>query len=136
MTFEDLGFLLPDEDLNDEQKAAQGEARVSIAFKGPFDGELVVRLYGGVLPGMTANMLGEMEPPEVSMQNDAFGEIANVICGNALPVIAGSRQVFDLGAPEVERLPQGSWKQSGQAPAAEISLGLEEGRAEVLLYVH
>ncbi len=136
LTFEKLAFLLPDQDLNAQQKAAGNEARVTVPFKGPFQGSLVVRIYGGVLPLLTANMLGETTRPDERTQQDALGELANVICGNALPSIAGSKEVFHLGAPQVERYRGSPWGQDHGPASAQISLGLEEGRAEVALHIH
>ncbi len=136
LTFEELAFLLPDEELNDQQKAAGNEARVTVTFKGSFQGNLVVRLYGGILPSLAANMLGEMTPPDERTQQDALGELANIICGNALPSIAGSREVFHLGAPHVERYCGSPWLQDQGSASARVSLGLEEGRAEVDLFIH
>jgi hypothetical protein len=76
-------------------------------------------------------MLGEDEPPSERWQRDALCEIANVICGNALPVIAGAKEVFHLSAPQfIEGAPE-----NGEKPAAEAHVGLEEGRADVLLFL-
>ena len=37
----------------------------------------------------------------VLQQHDAFKEILNVICGNMLPAIAGKREVFAIGVPDI-----------------------------------
>lgn len=134
LTFEQLAFVLPDTELNDEQMAARREARVTVVFKGSFEGKLVVSLYGGVLPSLAANMLGETAPPDEKTQQDALGELANVICGNALPAIAGSKEVFHLGAPQVELLAGTPQDQAAISAAARIALGLDKGRAEVDLH--
>jgi len=36
---------------------------VSVEFKGPFSGKLLVRVCGGLLPILAANMLGEEKAP-------------------------------------------------------------------------
>ena len=46
-------------------------------------------------------MLGEDGPLELSEQYDAVCELANIVCGNVLPLIAGERAVFDLAQPRV-----------------------------------
>ena len=132
-TFEELGFMLPDAELDDIQRGAALEARASVSFSGPFTGRLVVRLYGRLLPSLAANMLGRMDPPSAEMQSDALGEITNVICGNALPVIAGEAAVFHLSTPQVHHA--GQVERSDDAPAAVTRLGLEEGRTEVRLFI-
>jgi chemotaxis protein CheY-P-specific phosphatase CheC len=131
LTFQELGFLLPTPEINEQQLNAQVEGAVSVEFEGPFSGELLVRVCGGLLPIIAANMLGE-EGEKVSsksLQYDALGEIANVICGNMLPGIAGSKDVFRVNAPKIaeniDLLP----------PVAEVQVGLGEGRADLLLFI-
>ena len=135
LTFEELGFLLPSEEVDARQAAAAPSAMVSLDFAGPFAGTLLLRLYGDLLPELAANMLGEEETPPLQEQLDALGEVTNVICGNLLPAIAGREQVFDLGEPRVA---------AGASPAddadfgelrAETTVGLAGGRAELSLYV-
>jgi CheY-specific phosphatase CheX len=134
-TFEDLGFILPSSDLNDAQKGARPDAAVEIAFRGIFSGRLVLRVFGPILSVVVGNMLGEDEsemPREAQL--DALGELANVICGNVLPAIAGDRETFALTPPALLT------EISGPRPAwagivSEVLVGLDEGRAEVRLYL-
>jgi CheY-specific phosphatase CheX len=128
LTFEELGFLLPTEEIDEQQSNARVEATVSIDFEGPFSGNLVVRICGGLLPVLAANMLGEEETPPESMQYDALGEIANVICGNMLPGIAGAKNVFHVNPPRMAEIPD-------LPPVAEVQVGLGTGRADLLLFV-
>lgn len=128
LTFEELGFLLPTPEMDEQQLNAQVEAEVSVEFEGPFSGKLLLRVCGGLLPIITANMLGEEDVSSKSLQYDALGEIANVICGNMLPGIAGSEKVFHVRAPKIAEgidLP----------PVAEVQVGLGEGRADLLLFI-
>ncbi|MCP4546221.1 MAG: chemotaxis protein CheX [bacterium] len=135
-TFEDLGFLLPTEEVDDEQAEATIQASAIVKFRGPFEGVLVIRLFGDPLPELAANMLGEETPPDRQQQLDAFGELANVTCGNVLPAIAGYDEVFDLDEPIVDwESGEDSINEPGEA-TADVQLGLDEGRADLLLYVH
>ena len=63
LTFEEMGFLLPTPEIGEQQLNAQVEATVSVEFKGPFSGKLLVRVCGGLLPILAANMLGEEDVP-------------------------------------------------------------------------
>ncbi len=63
LTFEDLGFLLPTQEIDEQQLNAQFEAAVSVNFEGPFSGKLLVRVCGGLLPIIATNMLGEADVP-------------------------------------------------------------------------
>ncbi len=128
MTFEELSFLLPTPEIDEEQLNAPVEAAVSVDFEGPFSGRLLVKVCGGLLPVITANMLGEEEAPSRSQQYDALGEIANVICGHMLPGIAGSKDIFHVSPPKMV-------ESTDSPPMAEVQVGLGAGRADLLLFV-
>lgn len=128
-TFEELTFLLPSAELDEAQAAAAAVASVVVPFGGDRAGALGMRVYGPLLPQLAANMLGSGEPPTLAMQCDALGELANVICGNVLPAVAGSQAVFRLSPPQVQ-LGAGGWPASG---CDSVVLGLEEGRVELRL---
>ena len=129
LAFEELGFLLPSLEVSEEQLNAQVEAAASVEFDGPFSGKLLVRICGGILPTLAANMMGEEDAPSKNLQHDALTEITNVICGNMLPGIAGATGIFHVSVPKMDEsfnlLP----------PVAEVQLGLGQGRADLLLFV-
>ena len=134
LTFEELGFLLPELDLNEEQKQADTGSGVYVDFVGPFHGRVVVKIGSDLMPVLAANMLGQEETPSLSQQRDAQGELANVICGNLLPMIAGSQAVFHIQAPRffVDQNPVFT---GAVTALAKVQIGLENGRADVMLYV-
>lgn len=98
--FEELTFALLSAELAPNSMGTP-TVGARITFAGPFRGELVLRLPRAVLPELVAAMIGEDEPPSDEAQRDALGEIANVICGNLLPLIAGREALFRLDAPRV-----------------------------------
>ncbi len=128
LTFEELSFLLPTPEIDEEQLNAPVEAAVSVDFEGPFSGRLLVKVCGGLLPVITANMLGEEKVPSRSQQYDALGEIANVICGHMLPGIAGSKDIFHVSPPKMV-------ESADSPPMVEVQVGLGTGRADLLLFV-
>lgn len=130
LTFEELGFLFPNEDLAPGQQTAAVDGVVSVEFQGPFNGSLILQMCGDTLPTITANMLGEDETPAIAFQHDVLGELGNVVCGNALPLIAGREAVFRLSPPCVLSAPPVL-----ENAAAQTQIGLEEGRADVFLFV-
>ena len=132
--FEDLGFILSSREISQEQKNSPLAATVSVAFRGPFAGNLLIRIYGKVVPALASNMLGDDSAPSEEMQQDALKEIANVICGNLLPAIAGSSHVFDLDAPVVYHDPAAAAAAIRGNLAARANLGLDYGRAEIELF--
>ncbi len=128
LTFEEMGFLLPTREIDEQQMNAKVEAAVSVEFEGPFSGKLLMRVCGGLLPILAANMLGDENIPPKSLQYDALGEIANVICGNMLPGIAGSKDFFHVSAPKMI-------DSNDVPPVAEVQVGLGLGRADLLLFI-
>ena len=130
-TLEELCFFYVTPDPSDEQRAALVDGTMEVHFHGPLTGRLAVRLCGGTMRTLATNMLGDAEG-SLGLQRDALGELANVICGNLLPVIGGREAIYDIGAAQpVPNLPL-----RGPGPQVEVHLGLEDtGRADLLLYI-
>lgn len=133
-TFEELALLFPELDLSTEQAVAPLDSAASVDFRGPMAGRLVLRASRSVLPLIAANMMGADQSRFLPLQNDALGEIANVICGHVLPMIAGADAIFNLAAPVVHaggNMPL----RADDDPVARVTVGVEDGRAEALLFV-
>jgi CheY-specific phosphatase CheX len=134
LVFNDLAFLYTDRRLTDEQREAPVAAAVRVPFRGAFQGSLVVRLCGNVLPDVAANVLGVEAPPPQQLQEDALAELANVILGNLLPAVAGPRALFQLGAPQI--LEDCAVPEPGAAETLiQAQLGLDRGRADLFLFL-
>ncbi|MGC8833702.1 MAG: chemotaxis protein CheX [Armatimonadota bacterium] len=134
-TFEEAAFLFPEEQLEPEHLSAPPEASAVVRFDGPLKGRLVINCYGSLLPALAANMLGSEECTNLETQKDAFREVANMICGNALPRIAGSRLSFHIQAPLVLEPGEPFSEVETEKPTASVCLGLEGGRVEVQLFL-
>jgi CheY-specific phosphatase CheX len=134
-TFEQLGFLLADEEVSEEQAAAPITGSSRVRFRGPHSGALEIEIAGNFLTELANNMLGVEGDPPREVVLDALGEVSNVICGNVLPFLSGPNAVFDLSAPEpsTEPLPPNA---SSRGNVAKVSVGLDEGRAEVTLRLY
>jgi CheY-specific phosphatase CheX len=130
LTFEELLFAFPFAGTYETGIEDAHSVEVAVGFQGPFSGELVLRIENDALAAVASNMLGEEELSE-EMLHDVLGEIANVVCGNALPAIAGKQEIFKLNAPEffnaTDRVTE---------PAAIAHLGLDEGRADISIYLN
>ncbi len=133
-TFEELALLFPEYEPSPEQEAAPLDVTVSVDFRGPFTGRLVVSASACILPAIASNMLGEASGRQPPLQRDALGEVANVICGNLLPSIAGAEAVFHLSAPRVHDADE-TPSRDGDAPSATATFGVESGRVATSLYV-
>lgn len=131
-TFEELAFICPDTMLSGKQSEAPVDVAVSVSFDGPLSGRLILRASAEILPGIADNMLGTDGDYTPNIQRDALGELANVMCGNLLPMIGGVKSVFVLSAPH-------AYVTGGEAqtcvPTARASIGVDSGRvvAQLLL---
>jgi CheY-specific phosphatase CheX len=130
-TLEELAFLFPLDVQEGAKHKGPVDAVASINFRGPFDGRLVLRVSGDLLGTIAGNMFGDDEVHPEYHQRDALGELANVICGNLLPAIGGASAVFTLDAPQVSLLEL----PTAEVPLAQTCIALEEGHAELLLYL-
>lgn len=125
-TFEELAFLVAGCAPLADTSFAPAADPVAVRFHGATAGRLELRVAQAVLPVIASNMLGNDEPPAADLQQDALGELANVICGNILPALAGPRAVYRLDPPTPHTA-------TGGEPAAAVRLELEDGWAEVRL---
>src|SRR5262245_5744881 len=98
-TFEQVVYVLPDIPPDDVQRRLPVKAVASVEFSGPTRGFLQIHAGEGLLPRLTANMMGMDGASEV-LQLDALGEIANIICGQVLPALHPV-SAFQQRPPEV-----------------------------------
>ncbi len=134
LTFEKLGFLFPIGETAPFDNSAFGSDKcVSVDFYGDFHGRVVLNVSNDLLPIVAENILGDDETPSENLQLDALGEVANVICGNVLPMIFGEQSVIRLSAPQHGKSDRG--KNNATKLVGEIRLGFDEGRANVRLYL-
>ncbi|MEP6998952.1 MAG: chemotaxis protein CheX [bacterium] len=131
-TLEDMCFFAVSPLLSDLQRDARTDGAMEVLFHGPKSGRLVIRLAGGALTTLASNMLGDVYGSP-DMQLDALGEVANVICGNLLPVICGTREVYHISVARSAVMLE--WNEPGLKAA--VRLGLQDaGRADLQLYMH
>ncbi len=133
-TFEELALLFPDATPSNAQAMHALDVAVSVDYRGPFNGRLILRASACVMPTIAANMLGEDHALELAVQRDALGELANVVCGNVLPAIGGADAVFHLAAPRLHA-DLDAQTQDEDEPAASVEFGVEDGRVEAQLYI-
>lgn len=132
-TFEQVVFLLPDTPPDEQQRGQPVRAVATIAFSGPAAGVLEVRACEGLLPRLLENMLGHQMTSE-EMQLDALGEIANIICGQIFPHI-DPVSAFSQEPPQVVVCSTEGCAQHSALPTAQVEIGLDASRADVLLYL-
>src|SRR5690349_11017779 len=130
-TFESLAMLPSSATLSAAEAAAPIAFGVRVDFEGPLRGRLELHVTADVACCVAENMLGLpiALDADATLVRDALGEVANVVCGNVLPELAGRDAVFRLGAPGPSALA------AKGTPAAALSLGVDGGRAELALHL-
>jgi hypothetical protein len=110
-TLERLAFLFASSVEKAPTAVDAGLETVRADFTGAIAGNLELSVSGEVLAELAANMLGvgEGEVLSADAQRDALKELANVICGNLLPAIAGQARAFNIraGDPAAAVMPRG-----------------------------
>jgi CheY-specific phosphatase CheX len=132
-TFEGLAFMFSMGD-ESESGASDEMAWAGVRFSGPFSGRLTLAVSRRALPALAGNMLGldDSESATADQQHDGLKELANVVCGNLLPRIAGKQVVFEIAAPE---LLAGEASPGRAEQAATACLTLDEGEARIALLI-
>jgi len=132
-TFESLAMLPSSATLSAAEAAAPIAFGVRVDFEGPLRGRLELRVTADVACCVAENMLGlpiALET-DATLVRDALGEVANVVCGNVLPELAGRDAVFHLGAPQICEAPD----VVAPSPELALSLGVDGGRADLTLHL-
>lgn len=136
-TFEELVFLCAFDE--DEANTGQIDPAVAarISFSGFFSGTLILKLSAKILPQLTTNMLGmdEQEETTLDQQYDALKETLNIVCGNLLPEIAGTQEVFNIDPPTIAAEDGVIKKGNRPNSICKITLALEEGSCELFLFI-
>jgi CheY-specific phosphatase CheX len=126
---EELCFVCPDP-APAKTEAEESATRVTIDFRGPSPGRFELRLLEVPIGELAAAMLGEEDGELTDAEKrDAVGEVANVICGNLLPRLAGTDAVYDLGPPTFGAPPR------AEDPDGIIALSAMGGRIEVSVHL-
>jgi CheY-specific phosphatase CheX len=128
--FAHLAFLFVEPQEATSVVATDADAVAVVSFTGPLTGAVLMQVSRGVLPQVAAAMLGVDETPNGEAQRDALGELANIVAGNLLPRVAGTRAVFTLAAPTRWVSWSAACERFG-VPAAHVGLAVEGGHADV-----
>ncbi len=101
-SLEKLAFLFSSPDPGRDLVLFEDAMTAEAFFEGAFSGRLAVVMTLPVLTELAANMLGiDIEEVGEEQCQDALKETVNIICGNWLPVKAGTEAVFNISAPVI-----------------------------------
>lgn len=136
-TFEITCYMFPLEDWEiteiEDFDLPTDRVRSMVEFGGAAEGGMVIKPSKELLTGMAANMLG-VETPTEEQEAGALCEIANIICGNTVPLFAHDENICHIHPPrlvvpaeDIDRTFQGMAKES-------IQIFLDEGMADITFY--
>ncbi len=136
-TFETICYMFPlDKDeantLSDNL-ADMSDIRSAITFEGATKGMMVIRPSYDLLDAIAANMLGVDEPSSEEKEG-ALCEIANIICGNTVPLFANGERICYLNPPRLLTDLNASEVNSQTGKKESINVFLDEGVAEISIY--
>jgi hypothetical protein len=133
-TFASMVFFLPAEAPAGAPDASGPLREAAVDFTGPFAGRLTLSVPDAMAGLLAANMLGlEGGRPTPLQERDALAELANVICGNLLPIVATPQDVFSVGHPSVTP-PDPQPEAPREPPAAAATLFFEEGSVRLAFH--
>ena len=136
-TFEVTCYMFPLEEWELEDSTVQpileNGVRSVVGFKGAAQGEMIITPSSELYSAIAANMLGVEEPDE-SQKSGALCEIANIICGNTVPMFADTEHICYIEPPRIIEFQDEMPTKPDHAKEEVLELYLDEGKAEIKIY--
>ncbi|HYX06439.1 MAG TPA: chemotaxis protein CheX [Bacteroidales bacterium] len=107
--------------------------RSVIGFNGAANGEMIIIPSSELYSAIAANMLGVEEPDE-TQKSGALCEIANIICGNTVPLFADTEHICYIEHPRIIESKEEMPSRPDNAKEEVLQLYLDEGQAEIKIY--
>src|SRR6056297_1211351 len=137
-TFEITCYMFPLdewelEDLNIEEVDDPASGGAMVRFDGASEGGLVIRPNEELLTAIASNMLGEDDASD-KQKAGALCEIANIICGNTVPIFAKDDKICYIRPPFIVGADYEPKKEFEGYDHESIRVFLDEGIAEIDIY--
>lgn len=136
-TFELTCFMFPleewevgEDDIKSENKS--DAIKSIVQFEGAAKGALVLSASANLANSIAANMLGIEEASKAEKEH-AVTEIANIICGNLVPLFANNNDICFIRPPRV-LLPNENMNLLLNMNTETIQLILNEGVADISIF--
>jgi CheY-specific phosphatase CheX len=136
-TFEITCYMFPLEeweleDAEDMQKP-DGTARSIVQFDGAAEGGMVIDASDHLLEAIAANMLG-VETATQEEKEGALCEIANIICGNTVPLFARDENICYIRPPRIAKSNENVDRIFKNMHHEKLQILLDEGVADISIY--
>lgn len=107
--------------------------RSMVGFGGAAEGAMVIKPSQELLTAIAANMLG-VESPTEDEEAGALCEIANIICGNAVPLFARNDNICHIHPPQLVEPEENIDKKFEGMSKKSLQVFLDEGIADITFY--
>lgn len=136
-TFEITCYMFPlDEwelDELDIEEVSDTVTGAMVRFDGASEGGLLIRPNNELLTAIASNMLGEEEASEAQKEG-ALCEIANIICGNTVPIFAKNDRICYIRPPFIVDADHDPVEEFKGYNHESLRVFLDEGVAEIDIY--
>ncbi len=135
-TFEITCYMYPlDEWEMDDEDIVQpdGSVRSIVQFDGAAEGAMVINPNGDLLNAIAANMLGIDEANEEEKKG-ALCEIANIICGNTVPLFSRNEKICYIRPPRIAGENEDPDIVFENMTKEDVKVFLDEGVVDISIY--
>lgn len=136
-TFEVACYLFPLEDWELDGEEAidkpDGSKRAIVHFEGAATGGMVINTSKNLLDAIAANMLGVEEATDKD-KDGALCEIANIICGNTVPLFAKNENICYIRPPRMAEPGEDLDVLFKNMKYDQLEIILDEGIAHISIY--
>jgi CheY-specific phosphatase CheX len=135
-TFEITSYMFPLEEWEFEDESdGVGEDSISalVHFDGAAEGGMQIRVSSELFDAIAENMLG-LEEASRELKEGALCEIANIICGNTVPVFANDDKICYIRTPKITTSQQNVNEEFIGMETESTHVHLDEGVAEITIY--
>lgn len=136
-TFEITCYMFPLEEWEMEEQGVVelGDDSISamVRFDGAVEGGMKIRVSPDLFDAIAENMLG-MEKGDREIKEGALCEIANIICGNTVPIFAKGDKICYIRPPKIVDEQNEPDKEFDAMKNETVMVHLDEGVAEINIY--
>lgn len=126
-------FSLEKQEIEELPRISENTKRAAVDFNGAAEGRMVIHPSEELLTAIAANMLGTENPNEEE-KSGALCEIANIICGNIVPLFAGDNAICYVEPPTIIEENTVGLKDKEDMETERVQIYLDEGIVEILVY--
>jgi CheY-specific phosphatase CheX len=126
-------FPLEEQEMEETPQLSEASKRAAVCFNGATEGRMVMHPSEELLTAIAANMLGAEEPNEEEKEG-ALCEIANIICGNIVPLFAANDNICYLEPPFILNKNTVDKEDTEDMEEEIVQVFLDEGAVKISVY--